>query len=127
MEGLRDIKGIVEVTDYSFYYLLLIVAVALFLLFLAAVWIYRRKSMHKMPQKRAEALRQLKKIDFTDTKQCVYDFTRLAHYAATERLGAQLDAILKDLERYKFKKEVPKIDKEVVKKMKSFIREAENG
>ncbi|OQX59899.1 MAG: hypothetical protein B5M52_01930 [Helicobacteraceae bacterium 4484_230] len=127
MEGLRDIKGIVEVTDYSFYYLLMTIGIVVVILALSAIWAYRRKSVYKKPQKCKEALRQLKKIDFRDTKQSVYDFTRLAHYAAPERLKAQLDAILKDLEQYKFKKEVSRIDKAVQKRIKTFIREVENG
>ena len=127
MEKLRDIKGIVEVPDHSFYLLLLAIGIVVAVVVLLGIWVYRRNGRYKMPIKRKVALQQLKALDFSDTKRCVYDFTRLAHYAAPKRLKAQLDTVLKELEQYKFKKEVLQLDRSAVKRMKAFIREAERG
>jgi hypothetical protein len=127
VEGLRDIKGIVEVTDNSFYYFLATsVSVALAVI-LIGLLIYRHKKVDTTQEKRQAALQQLKSIDFTDVKQSVYDFTLYAHYAVPESQELPLKRLLHDLEHYKYKKEVPQLDSETLKRMKQFIREAEHG
>ncbi|RLA72850.1 MAG: hypothetical protein DRG24_01840 [Epsilonproteobacteria bacterium] len=127
MEELRDIKGIVEVSDYSLYYLLGIIGFSVVVILVTVLWIYRRSHAYKAPLKRQEALRQLKLLGFNDTKQSVYDFTRLAHYVVLESQEHELNALLRELETYKFKKEVPPLDSALTGRMKKFIREAEHG
>jgi len=124
MEGLRDIKGFVEVPDESFFYLVLSgFALGLLLTFLA--WfIFRllkpkRKSKRLSPKELAKL--ELKKIEFTDTKEAVYSFSENTQVVSPEH-PALLD-LLPKLEVYKFKKEVPELSSEDIEKMKSIIRE----
>jgi len=124
MEELRDIKGFVEVPDESFFYLVLSgFALGLLLTFLA--WfIFRllkpkRKSKRLSPKELAKL--ELKKIEFTDTKEAVYSFSENTQVVSPEH-PALLD-LLPKLEVYKFKKEVPELSSEDIEKMKSIIRE----
>jgi len=124
MEELRDIKGFVEVPDESFFYLVLSgFALGLLLTFLA--WfIFRllkpkRKSKRLSPKELAKL--ELKKIEFTDTKEAVYSFSENTQVVSPEH-PALLDFLPK-LEVYKFKKEVPELSSEDIEKMKSIIRE----
>ncbi len=127
MEGLRDIKGIVEVADNSFYYFLATSGAIVLAVFLIGVLIFRRKKVYRMQEKRKVALQKLKAIDFKDVKQSVYDFTLYAQYALLESQEAELKRLLHDLEHYKYKKEVPQLDSVILKRMEQFVREADRG
>ena len=127
MEGLRDIQGIVTISDYSLYYLIGMVVLFLLTAALSAWWLYKRSKMPKSINIPAIALQKLQGIDFNDAKQSVYDFTRYAHYAIKETKQKELEMLLAQLEPYKFKKEVPKLDQQIIVKMKQFIKEARHG
>jgi hypothetical protein len=127
MEELRDIKGLVEVTDYSLYYFGALVAAALLLLLVLGVVIYRQLTKKEpLTQKRA-ATALLEKFEFGDTKQSVYDFSRLAQYAVRDDQRQELEQLLAELEPYKFKKEVPELDDALKAKMQAFIRGLKHG
>jgi len=70
------------------------------------------------------ALQNLKQIDFSKTKDAVYTFSE-SGYIAAQKLDKldEFKKILQNLEKYKYKKEVPKLDKEDILKMKNFIKE----
>jgi hypothetical protein len=127
MEELRDIKGLVEVTDYSFYYFGALVAAALLLLLVLGIFIYKKLTKKEpMTQKRAAAA-LLEKFEFGDTKQSVYDFSRLAQYAVSEDQRQALEQLLEELKPYKFKKEVPELDDALKAKMQAFIKGVKHG
>ena len=127
MEELRDIKGLVEVSDYSFYYFSALIAAALLLLLVLGVVIYRQLTKKEpLTQKKAATL-LLEKFEFGDTKQSVYDFSRLAQYAVNEDQRQELEQLLAELEPYKFKKEVPQLDDALKAKMQAFIKGLKHG
>jgi len=124
MEELRDIKGFVEVPDESFFYLILSgVALGLLLAFLVwlVLWLRKPKRKSKRLTSKELAKIELKKIDFSDTKEAVYGFCENAQIISPEH-PALLDLFPK-LEAYKFKKEVPKLSSEDMAAMKSIIKE----
>lgn len=126
MEQLRDIKPIVEVPDASLWWLLLLVAVSLLFLGLLAAWFVRLRRK-RIDRYRAEALRRLSNLEWEETKQSVYDFTLLARYAVTPKTEATLEELLRELEPYKFKKEVPPLDAQTRARMETFIKEVRRG
>ena len=124
MEELKDIKGFVEVPDESFFYLI-VSGVVLGLLIAFVVWLVlwlrkpKRKSKRLSPKELAKL--ELKKIEFSDTKEAVYSFSENAQVISPNH-PALLD-LLPKLEEYKFKKEVPELSSEDIEKMKSIIKE----
>ncbi len=127
MEELRDIKGLVEVTDYSFYYLLGVIALVVVLLAVAALLLYRYLTKKSPRTQREIAIERLERFEFGDAKESVYRFSHLAQYAVTDAHQKKLEVLLADLEPYKFKKEVPKLDEVLKSRMQAFIEELRRG
>lgn len=127
MEELRDIKGLVEVTDYSLYYLLGIVGVAVIILIVLGVLLYKYLTKKEPLTQKKVAMELLEKFEFGDAKQSVYEFSYLAQYAVNEAQRRELEQLLAELEPYKFKKEVPELDDALKAKMQNFIEEQRRG
>ena len=127
MEQLKDIKGLVEVSDYSLYYLLGVVSIVVVLLMVLGFFIYRFLNKKERMTQQKLARSELKHFKVSDAKESAYRFSHLAQYAADEAQQAKLDEILKDLELYKYKKEVPELDAALKEKMEQFIKEVSHG
>ncbi len=127
MEELRDIKGLVEVTDYSLYYFIGAVTVVLLLLVVSGMLIYRYLTKKEPLTQQKMAMALLEKFEFGDAKQSAYDFTHLANYAVNETQRKELEQLLEELEPYKFKKEVPQLDEALKSRMQAFIKGLSRG
>ncbi len=127
MEELRDIKGLVEVTDYSFYYLLGLIGLGVIVLIVVGVLLYRYSTKKTPRSQRAVAIELLERFEFGAAKESAYRFSHLAQYAASEEQRRELNALLAELERYKFKKEVPELDEALKERMQAFIKEVRHG
>jgi len=113
---LHDIKPLLEIHDYSFYYFLAILFVAtivvLGVLYLAYRWLKNRKKFNV----RAEHYRLLKNVDYKNPKKAAYEIT---HYGATfkddsERHQRAYENMLQHLEKYKYRKDVEDFDAETL-------------
>ncbi len=127
MEELRDIKGLVEVTDDSLYYLLGLMGLAVVVLLVLAALIHKYLTKKEPMTQRKVAMAFLDKFEFTETKESVYTFTHLAQYAVKENQRRELEALLAELDVYKFKKEVRELDDALKVRMKNFIEELRRG
>jgi len=127
MEALRDIKGLVEVTDYSFYYLLGLIGLGTTVGVVLAVLLYKQLTKKDPLTQKKVAMELLEKFEFGDAKQTVYEFSHLAQYAVNESQRRELEALLAELELYKFKKEVPELDERLKARMQAFIEEQRRG
>jgi hypothetical protein len=127
MEELRDIKGLVEIMDYSFYYLLGIVGVTVIVLMVLAVLLYKYLTKKELLTQKKVAMELLEKFEFGDAKQSAYEFSHLAQYAVNETQRRELEQLLAELEPYKFKKEVPELDDALKAKMQAFAKEVRRG
>ena len=127
MEELRDIKGLVEIMDYSFYYLLGIVGVTVIVLMVLAVLLYKYLTKKELLTQKKVAMELLEKFEFGDAKQSAYEFSHLAQYAVNETQRRELEQLLAELEPYKFKKEVPELDDALKAKMQAFVKEVRRG
>ena len=113
---LHDIKPLLEIQDYSFYYFLAIVTVVIVLLlgvlYLAYRWIRNRKKFNI----RAEHYKLLKQVNYKNPKKAAYEIT---HYGETfendsERHKRAYENMLEHLEQYKYKKDVKDFDSDTI-------------
>ncbi|MEA1956212.1 MAG: hypothetical protein U9N02_06925 [Campylobacterota bacterium] len=113
---LHDIKTIVEVEEYSRYYLMGISIVVIFLLiaiiYLLIKW-YRNKNRYNQ---RKDYLKILKSLDLNDTKKTAYAITFHGTLFKDDspRHTEMFKNITQRLEPYKYKKVVNKLDKETL-------------
>ena len=122
MEGLKDIKDIVEIHEYSFWLFLSLILAGL-LLSLALYYLYKNKRKRKKRiNKRELALTRLKEINFDDTKSAVYTFTVDGNLFVDENNLDKFKKIEQCLERYKYQKDTPKIEETEIEMMKEFIK-----
>lgn len=123
MEELKDIKGIIEVPDYSLWILLSITTgILLFLILAIYFFINRRKKRKKLTSKQI-AMKNLKEIDFDDTKSAVYTFCENFQYFIDEKNEESFEKLQKELEIFKYKKDIGKLSDEQKNIIKSMIKE----
>jgi len=124
MEQLRDIKGIVEVHDTSLWQLLALVALLLLTAALAGYFLKRKMRKKRRFRKTAAELAQerIEAIDYSDPKNVAYTFIEDVAHFVDEKSKAEYDAIVRELEPYKYKKEVPPLDEALKERIKAFIK-----
>ena len=123
MEELKDIKGIIEVTDYSLWILLSIIVCVIFSLVLAIYFFKNRRKKRKKPTLKQIAMKNLKEINFDDTKCAVYTFCENFQYFIDEKNKESFEQLQKELEIYKYKKEIEKLSDEEKNRIKNMIKE----
>ena len=127
MEQLRDIKGLVEVTDYSLYYLLGLIGLAVVVLGMLSFFLYKFLTKKEKITQQKLAREKFKDFTFDGSKESLYQFTHLAQYAVSDSKKEALEAILIALEAYKYKKEMPELDDALKMKIEQFIKEVHRG
>jgi hypothetical protein len=113
---LHDIKPIVDVQEYSFYYFSALIVVALLLAcgiaYLIYVWFKRKKAFNL----RKEHIKLLNLLDLKDTKKAAYAIT--AYGASFSEDSPRHVEMYKNLttrlEVYKYKKSVDTFDSETI-------------
>jgi len=128
---LKDIKPPIEVPDLSMWlFLAFIVAFLAGLLVLFYWFKYKRGSKRRRHfNPIVEAKEKLKEIDFIDSKMAVYTFDEYMPILISnnQEMLQEFENMQKDLERYKYKKDVPKLDEKDIIKMKTMIKRGLNG
>jgi ATP-dependent Zn protease len=125
MEKLRDIKGIVAVSDNSL--LVLILLTLLILLIAGAVFYFlkrkrrRKRRFFKTPLEMAKE--RIEQIDYENPKCVAYTFIEDVAPFVTDENRSRYEEIVKALEPYKYKKEVPQIDPDLKASIQRFIKE----
>ena len=123
MEELKDIKGIIEVPDYSLWILLSIIAFVVFCLIILIYFFKNRRKKRKKPTLKQIAMKNLKEINFDDTKGAVYSFCESFQYFINEKNKEYFEQLQKELEIFKYKKEIEKLSDEQRNRIKSMIKE----
>lgn len=113
---LHDIKTIVEVEEYSFYYLLGISTIAIIVLLGIIYLIYKYFKNRNLYNERKEHFKIITSLDLNDTKKAAYAITL---YGATfkddgDRQKGMYQNLTDRLEVYKYKKSVDAFDKETL-------------
>lgn len=123
MEGLKDIKGLVEVPDYSLWILLSIVIFVIFFIILI-IYLYKNKRRRKKkPTFEQIARKNLKEIDFSNTKNTVYTFSENFQYFINEENKEAFKKLQKELEAYKYKKDIDELPSKLEENIKELIKE----
>ncbi|MDX1808806.1 MAG: hypothetical protein R3331_04660 [Sulfurospirillaceae bacterium] len=120
LEKLRDIKGIVQVTDYSFIYLIAICLIILLIISIA-IYMYLQPRRRKKPTQKALSLMKLKNINFENQKDVAYTFCLNAIYFLNEKNESKYRELAEKLEIFKYKKEIPMLDIDLKTEIKDFI------
>jgi len=113
---LHDIKTIVEVQEYSFYYLVGAISLAVLALIVLLYLIYKYIQKLNAYNERKEHLKLLNLLDLSDTKNAAYAISR---YGITfsndgQRESEMYKNITSRLEQYKYKQSVEEFDKETL-------------
>ena len=122
MEGLRDIKDVVEVQEYSLAMLVALIVVLLLLLGVALYFFKNRRRRRKKPTAKAIALQKLQNLDYSKTKELVYIFEAEGELFVNEKNQENFEKIKKALEIYKYRKDVPPLDEGVKAEIEQFIK-----
>jgi len=123
LQGLRDIKDIVEVHEESLLIFIGVIILFLIVLFFAYYLYKNRRIRRKKPTKRELALKRVKNINFDDVKNAVYTFSVDGFLFTDENNIDKFKKIEKELEKYKYQKDVPSLDENLKKMMQEFIKE----
>lgn len=113
---LHDIKTIVDVPEYSMYYLsgLIVLGTLLFLgmAYLGYLW-FKRKNAFNLKK---ENLKIIKELDTSDTKKYAYAITHLGAVFKddSQRHNEMFNNLSSRLESYKYKKSVDSFDDETL-------------
>lgn len=113
---LHDIKPLLEIEEYSLYYLLGVSALAAFI-FIAVVYLilkwFKNRNRFNI---RKEHYRLLNAVDFSDAKRAAYDITFYGSSFSDDspRHTEMYKNLVSRLESYKYRKSVDSIDSEVI-------------
>ena len=122
MEGLRDIKDVVEVQEHSLAMLIALIATVLFFLGVALYLFKNRRRRRKKPTAKEIALQKLQNLDYGNPKEVVYTFEADGELFVNEKNQEDFNKIKKELEIYKYKRDVPPLDEVVKKEIEQFIK-----
>ena len=106
---LHDIKPLIEIQEYSFYYFLGAVFIGVVLVTLLGYLTYKWLKNRNRYNKRADHSQKLREIRFENPKKDAYDITfyGLTFRDDTPRHKKAYEALVHSLEVYKYKKDVP--------------------
>ena len=127
MQGLKDIKPLMTVPDNSLFILISLIVGVLVIVLGLYFWLKKptRKRRRRL-SKREQAAENLKALDFSDTKEAVYDFSENMHVLTDENENEAFHRLLDKLEVYKYKKEVPALSESDKQEMIKMIKEHSN-
>ncbi len=121
MSGLKDIRGLSQVPDLSYYLFLSLCLLGVILLIVAFVYLLNIVKNLKR-SKRKIYIQRLKQVNFKDSKKAAYEISKYARKVADTKESKEiLEQLLRELERYKYVKNPPEFDKDSKKYLKLFM------
>jgi uncharacterized membrane protein YcjF (UPF0283 family) len=120
---LHDIKPLIEIQEYSFYYFMALIALVIIVVVALSYLLFRWFKNRNKFNMRAEHLKLLKAIRFDEAKQDAY---RITHYGMTfqddsERHKKAYHELVEALEEYKYKKSVASFSDDVKHKYEIYL------
>ena len=116
MPNINDIEPIITNNFNIYIYLSISLVVAILVTLLVLFFRYRKSKIvaYKNPYESLDCN--------TPTKELLYQFTVIAK---EQNQSSMLEALLKELEPYKYSQNSKAVDKEIISKIKEFIKEAQ--
>lgn len=127
LSQLKDIKPIVEVHDISLYYFITLVALVVLAVMYIAYKYFTKIRKTKKPTPKQIALQRLKSLDYTDTKETIYTFSVDGFLFVNDKNREQFEKIEKELEVFKYKKDVEKLPQKLTEEISNFIKRIKNA
>ena len=120
---LHDIKPLLEIQEYSFYYLLALIGVAVIVLVGVAFLLYKYVKHRNRFNIRKEHLKLIQEIDLSDAKKAAYNITTYGYTFRNdgERQKNAYDSLVELLEAYKYKKDVDAFDLETKHSFERYV------
>lgn len=118
MEGLRDIKGLVDIPDYSWSVLLLAIVFMVGALGWLG-WIVRRKKKILTPQEKA--LLFLQTLNIEDAKACAYALSQVGMLIVDATNKLVFEALKEKLDYYKYRPYNAPLSKEEIALWQAFL------
>ncbi|WP_456489197.1 hypothetical protein [Caminibacter pacificus] len=116
---IKDIKPNVEIIDYNFYIFLFVV----FIVVLVSIFLgYKLYKKFKTPNPKKLLIKRLKELDYSNPKKVAYNFAPIAKNLINENNKELFELIENELQKYKYKPNVPPIDEKIKEMIKEFIR-----
>ena len=124
LKNLRDIKPIVQIPDNSLY---IFIAIIITLLIAAAIVATLLKRKMRKPKRFIKtplelAKERIKNINYSDAKSVTYTFLEDVSQFVNEKNKAEFEAIAKELQAFKYKKDIPPMSNELIERIKKFIK-----
>ena len=118
---LRDIKPLVEIPDSSIYLYWGLIFLGILSIVLLGYFIYRHIDFSKKEDKQKQYLEALNAIDWSSPKKAAYRATHYGRLLATDERKKELfSQLFPLLEKYKYKKEVEKVDTETIEQFELY-------
>ena len=124
LKNLKDIKPPVEISDYSLWVFIAVILLAL-VIFAIVAYILKRKLRKKRRFFKSDlelARERIEAIDYSNPKSVAYTFIEDVSKFVEPNRSQEYNSILRELEDYKYKKEVPQMSEELQAKIKNFIK-----
>ncbi|WP_263832225.1 hypothetical protein [Sulfurospirillum oryzae] len=100
MEGLKDIKGLVEIGDVSWLWMLFLALILIGIL----TWIgWKLKSKKKPLSPREKAMMILQTVNIADAKACAYALSRFGTLVVDDANKAAFETLQERLGNYKYR------------------------
>ncbi len=123
LKELKDIKDIVEIDTFNPYWLLF--GIVIILLFIALAILLKRKRVKRYKFKlspKEMAWQRIQNLDYSNAKEVAYTFNEDVEEFISEDKQKEYKDILKELEPFKYKKDVPAMDRGLIERVKKFIK-----
>jgi len=113
---IHDIKPLIEIEDYSFYYFIALCLIGILILIGVLYLIYHFYKHKRKFNIRKEHFKLLNNIDFKNAKKAAYNVTYLGYTFKddSQRHERAYEDLLHRLEQYKYKRIVDKMDSETI-------------
>jgi len=123
MEELKEIKPEIVIVNATFVDNLFFGIVILLVIFLGYL-LYKFFKRDTKKDKRKLSVLYLKSLDFEnlDDKKIAYEFTKHGYITVEEHFCDEFFKIIKQLEPFEYKQEIPKLDDELKGQMKEYIK-----
>jgi amino acid permease len=116
LKQLKDIKPNAHIADYQFYLFIAVCILAVLIILYIIFRLLKRKKTNPY-------LLKLQNLDFGDSKKTAYEFCEYARYFLNDENRKAYEELAKELEKYKYKPKVAKLDEKTREKIKQFIKD----
>lgn len=127
LSQLKEIQPIVAVHDMSLYYLIALMTLILIAVSYSVYKYFTRIKKSKKPTAKQVAFDKLKHLDYTNTKEVVYTFSVDGFLFVNEKNKEQFERVEKELEEFKYKKDVEKLPQGIIESIENFIKGIKNA